>query len=93
MGKSDHLRRHDNIIGRFSEVDPADIYSTVMQDCTQEQLQTNTQAQPLPLFHTVKNRGGDMFQGIRSPGTTVVAFADIHCAGDNILRKIMLSPE
>ena len=26
-------------------------------------------------------------------GTAVVAFADIHCAGDNILRKIMLSPE
>ena len=93
MGKSDHLRRHDNIIGCFSDIDHADIFSTVMQDRSQAQIQTLSLAHAVDLFHTVKNRGGDMFQGVCSPATAIVAFADIHCAGNNILRKIMLSPE
>ena len=34
-----------------------------------------------------------MFQGIRSLTAAIVALADIQCAGDNILRKIMLATE
>ena len=90
VGKTDDLRGHDDLIGAFSQIHHADIFSAVVKESRDAKKQPFPLPQPVQLPAAVKDRHADMLQGLAAPFASQETFADVSCAGDDVLIKIVL---
>ena len=88
-GQSYDLCGHDDIVRAVGKVLHADIFATVMQNCTQSQQKPFPASHSVDPFDAVKNLQSDQLQCLCPLLAPFVALGSLKCACEDIFVKIM----